>query len=137
MQGIDVMHSLLNKQEVRDRKELMAFFKSEKINCDPASTPWCAAIMNATERTVDKPGTGSLMARSFLKYGKKIEGKDAKKGDIIIFARGSNGYSGHVAYFVEWDDDNNTVICLGGNQSDMVCYAHYTQDRILGIRRYE
>jgi uncharacterized protein (TIGR02594 family) len=135
MQGIDVALKYLNKQEIRDRKVLMALFKTNKINCDPASTPWCSAMVNACEREAGNKGTGNLMARSFLKYGKEIDGEDAKKGDIIVFSRGSNGYSGHVTYFVEWDDDNNTVICLGGNQSDMVCYAHYTQDKILGIRR--
>lgn len=137
MKGFDVMKKYLGKQEIKDRKELKAFFKKYRINLDPVPSPWCAAIMNATERAVGNPGTGSMMARSFLKYGKVVDGDDAEEGDIIIFSRGSNGYSGHVSYFVEWDDDNNTVICLGGNQSDMVCYAHYSQDRILGIRRYK
>lgn len=135
MKGIEVAKQHLGQQEIRDRSALINFFKANNINCDPKTTPWCAAFINATERSVGNKGTGSLAARSFLKYGTKVEEDDALEGDIVIFARGSNGYSGHVTYFVKWDDDNNTVIVLGGNQSDMVCYSHYSQDRIIGIRR--
>lgn len=140
MKGIDIAKTHIGLQEVRDRKKITAFLvanaKNRDIVVDPSKTPWCAAYVNACERASGKPGNGMLNARSFLKYGKVVDGDQAKEGDIIIFARGSNGWSGHVAYFVKWDDDANTVICLGGNQSDMVCYSHYSQDRILGIRRF-
>jgi len=137
MIGFDVAKKYLGKQEVRDRCELMGFFKANKIPVDPKTTPWCSGFINACERSVGNPGTGSLMARSFLKYGLKIKKDDAKPGDILIFSRGSNGYSGHVTYFAGWYNDNNTVLCLGGNQADQVCYSHYAQDRLLGIRRFK
>lgn len=133
--GIDVALVHLNQQERRDRANLMRFFKANRIDCDPVTTPWCAAFINACEREAGNKGTGLLNARSFLKYGVPVDPDLAEDGDIVIFSRGSNGYSGHVTYFHKWDDNTNTVICLGGNQSDMVCYASYTQDRIIGIRR--
>lgn len=135
MKGIDIMKQRIGQQEVRNRKELINFFKKYGITCDPSTTPWCAYMVGACERAVGNKGTGSGLARSYLKYGEAISKEDAEEGDIVIFSRGSNNYSGHVTYFVEWDDDNNTVVVLGGNQSDMVCYSHYSQDRILGIRR--
>ncbi|HEY3526930.1 MAG TPA: TIGR02594 family protein [Nitrososphaeraceae archaeon] len=137
MTGIDKAYEYLGKQEIRDRKELMSFMKKYKIYIDPKTTPWCAGFVNACERSVGKPGTGLLNARSFLKYGKVINRGLTRIGDILVFARGSNGWSGHVAYLLKWDDANNRVLCLGGNQSDMVCKAWYSQDRLLGIRRYE
>lgn len=135
MLGIEVAKQYIGKQEIRDRKELMAFMKKYKIDIDPSKTPWCAAFINATERAVGNAGTGKLNARSFLTYGTDVDGDDAQEGDIVIFSRGSNSWQGHVTYFVEWDDKTNTVVVLGGNQSDMVCYSHYSQDRIIGIRR--
>lgn len=139
MKGFDVAKNHIGLQEVRDRSELIKLFKlvakNNDIVIDPSKTPWCAAWINYCERAAGKPGNGKLNARSFLTYGNKVEGDDAELGDILIFTRGSNTWQGHVCYFVDWDDDNNTVICLGGNQSDMVCYTHYSQDRLIGIRR--
>lgn len=135
MKGIEIAKKHLGQQEIRDRKALMAFFKQYGISCDPQTTPWCAYMVGACEKAVGNKGTGSGLARSYLKYGTAVKEEEAKEGDIVVFARGSNGYSGHVTYFVKWDDASNTVIVLGGNQSDMVCYSHYSQDRILGIRR--
>lgn len=127
--------AMLGLQEVRDRKKLMEFFKANGVDCDPKTTAWCAAFVNACERAAGYGGTGALNARSFLTYGKEVDGNDVEVGDIIIFERNNDGYSGHVAYFVKWDDEHNTVVTLGGNQSDMVCEREYIQDKILGIRR--
>lgn len=135
MKGIDVAEKFIGKQERRDKKELMAFMASEGVKIDPSTTPWCAAFIDACEKKVGNRGTSALNARSFLKYGNKVEPKDAEVGDIVIFTRGSSTWQGHVSYFVEWNDDSDTVIVLGGNQSDMVCYSHYACDRIIGIRR--
>jgi uncharacterized protein (TIGR02594 family) len=139
MKGIDVALSYLGKQEKRDRKELISLFKKYArkgdIVIDPATTPWCAAFVNACERSIGNTGTGKLNARSFLHYGTVVDPKNAKEGDIIIFKRGSSTWQGHVAYFVKYDKKSGTVVCLGGNQADMVCYSHYATDRILGIRR--
>lgn len=140
MTGFEIAKTMIGLQEIRDRSELMKFFKAHAkkndIVVDPATTPWCAAFINATERAAGNPGTGKLNARSFLTYGNRTIER-AKPGDIVIFSRGSNSWQGHVAYFVEWDNAHDTLIVLGGNQNDMVCYAHYSQDRVLTTRRYK
>lgn len=139
MKGIDVAKKYLGLQEIRDRHVLKSFFVSEAIHndivIDPATTPWCAAFVNACERVAGRKGTGRLNARSFLKYGAPIDLNQAQEGDIVIFSRGSNGYSGHVTYFVAYEDSDDTIICLGGNQADMVNKAKYSCGRLLGIRR--
>lgn len=135
IQGIDIMEDHLGLQEIKDNKALKSFFTAHGFNIDPASTPWCAVMVNCCEREVGNKGTGKLNARSFITYGTGVALKDAKPGDIVVFERGSNGWSGHVSYFVSHEPENNTIVCLGGNQSDMVCYAHYSVDRLLAVRR--
>lgn len=137
MTGYEILRSMIGLREGRDRQKLIKFFQDNNVKCDPYTTPWCSAAMMASQRAAGNviPNYISLMARSWLKLPNKIALDDAEEGDIVIFARGSNGYSGHVTYFVEHNPDDNTIICLGGNQADMVCEAPYRTDRLLGIRR--
>ncbi len=134
--GIDIMERYLGFKEdnLRHRAALRLFFKKHRIDCDPFTTPWCAAMVNACERAVGKKGTGLLNARSFLNYGSKIELGWARPGDIVIFTRGGSSWQGHVAYFVSRSDER-TINVIGGNQSNQVCYQKYPIRRILGIRR--
>lgn len=140
MRGIDVMKQHLGQQEVRDKKTLMAWFQANSINkdlmIDPSVTSWCACSVNAAEREAGNPGNGHLNAQSFKTYGKAVNVDDAVEGDIVVFHFPfDNAWQGHVTYFVSWDDADNKVKCLGGNQSNMVCYAEYIQDYITDIRR--
>lgn len=139
LSGLGYMRQFIGRQEQRDKLVIRAFLKKYAINSDididPSQTPWCSAMMNACERAAGNETEGKLNARSWLTYGKEIKDEDAQEGDLVVFERGSNGWSGHITYFLGWDDDNNLVRVLGGNQSDMVCESTYIQDRILGIRR--
>lgn len=141
MLGIEVMKQHLGQQEIRDRTVLKQFLASQAHNgdiaIDPARISWCAAMMNACERSVGNPGTGLLNARSFLTYGKPVDADHAQEGDIVVFHFPFDDAShGHVTYFVEWDDADNKIKCLGGNQSNMVKYSEYIQDYVVDIRRF-
>lgn len=127
----------LGLHEVRDRSKLMELFKTHAgFNIDPAATPWCAAFINAMERMAGNPGTGSLLARSFLNYGEKVE--EPQAGDIVVFKRGTQSWQGHVAYFSGFVNlsDQAHVRTLGGNQSNSVGYAIYPAAHALGYRRF-
>jgi len=142
MIGIDVAKKYLGLQEVKDNKQIKALLKSQAIHSDiaidPAQTSWCAAWINFCEREVGNPGTGQLLANSFKHYGNEIDADDAQEGDIIVFHFPSDSPGhGHVTYFVEWNDANNTLKCLGGNQHNMVDYSSYIQDYVVAIRRYK
>jgi uncharacterized protein (TIGR02594 family) len=134
MSGYDEMKKLLGLHEVKDRKELMKYMAKYKMPIDPATTPWCAAIMNACERAAGKPGNGRYNARSFLTYGTEVKPKDVKKGDLVVFARGGSSWQGHIAY-VDGIEADGTIRTLGGNQSDKVCISWYAKNRLLGFRR--
>lgn len=95
-------------------------------------TAWCAAFVGAVLEEAGYKGTGSLAARSYLKWGKKVE--KPSYGDIVVFWRGSkNGWQGHVAFYVK--ETANYVYVLGGNQSNSVNIARYPKSRVLGYRK--
>lgn len=91
--------------------------------------PWCAAFVGSCLKDASLPNTGSLLARSYLEYGTKLD--EPKVGAIAIFKRGAPP-SGHVAFVTGWG--NGSIRVLGGNQGDKVCEANYPADSLLGLR---
>jgi len=96
--------------------------------------PWCAAFVGAILARAGLKPTGSLLARSYLKWGKGIRYEDAEPGDIVVLSRGSSSWQGHVGFFAGWEN-NRKVRILGGNQGNQVNISSYDVDRILDIRR--
>lgn len=94
--------------------------------------PWCAAYVGAVLAQVGLKPSGSLMARSYLKWGMDVPIHQARPGDVVVFARGKPP-SGHVAFFL-WFDGTRVKV-RGGNQSDSVSDAFYPVNDILKIRR--
>jgi uncharacterized protein (TIGR02594 family) len=98
------------------------------------STPWCAAFVGSVLAKCGLQGTGSLAARSYLKWGVAVDLDDAQQGDIVVFWRGApDGWQGHVGFYAGRNGDKIRV--LGGNQRDQVNISGYGVDRLLGVRR--
>ena len=96
-------------------------------------TAWCAAFVGAMLARAGVKPTGSLAARSYLKWGSPVGLAEAKPGDLVIFQRGSSSWQGHVGFYVK--HDATTISVLGGNQANQVSIAKYPQAKLLGIRR--
>lgn len=97
-------------------------------------TAWCAAFVGAMLKRSGFPHTGKLTARSYIDWGKPVDLKDAKPGDVVVFWRGSpNSWQGHVALFDR--ADGGMIYVVGGNQRDQVNISAYPADRLLSIRR--
>ena len=79
-------------------------------------------------RSGTKP-SGSLAARSYLDWGVKLA--VPRRGCIVVLKRGK-GWQGHVTFFDR--EENGLLVCLGGNQSDKVCFAAYRKSLVLGLR---
>lgn len=95
------------------------------------SVPWCGLWAAVIAKRAGKPvNTNSLWARSWLRWGDKVQVSDAKLGDVLVFARGAT--SGHVGLYVGEDDTAFHV--LGGNQSDAVTITRIDKARLLGVR---
>lgn len=118
----------------RNRKKLTQVL-SKPFNrvIDPAIIPWCAAFANAVLEEAGYNTTRSLLARSFLGYGQKTG--SPQKGDLVVFSRGRNRQSGHVGFFVGYDNTRRYVMVLGGNQNKQVGVVRYPASRVLGYRK--
>lgn len=128
---IDYASTFISYHEESNRKEL-----TDLLGIDPVETEWCAAFVNSMLQYNNIPGTDSLVARSFLKWGKSVT--EPKLGDIVIFSRGNEGWQGHVAFFIDYIeiDGRQYIAVLGGNQNNQVSIKEYPTSRLLDIRRY-
>lgn len=130
---MDFALTKLGKGEAPDRDDLKKYLATGGANLDPKTTAWCAAFVNSSLAQAGITGTGSNMARSFLKWGEAVE--QPQKGDLAVFSRGNpNSPFGHVAFYDSTTPDGRIRV-LGGNQSDAVSYANYDPGKLLGYRR--
>jgi uncharacterized protein (TIGR02594 family) len=90
--------------------------------------PWCAIFVNAALETsvMSKPGTGSAMAKSFLKYGKKID--KPRYGCIVVLNSNRGKMFGHVGFYV--GETEFFVYVLGGNTDNSVKVGKFRKSLI-------
>lgn len=89
---------------------------------------WCADFMNFVLRRSGGAGTHSRAARSFLKYGKKLD--SPRVGAIaIMYRKGLN--NGHVGIVRGTDGQGNPII-ISGNHGNKVMISTYAKERVIG-----
>ena len=111
---------------------ILKYHLTTTLKASDDETPWCSSFANWCVIESGKKGTGSAMARSWLKWGEPVD--MPKVGDVVVFWReNKNSSKGHVAFYSSSDDKYITV--LGGNQTNKVCYAKYPRAQLLGYRR--
>jgi len=96
--------------------------------------PWCAKFANFVVDTAGFKGTNSAAARSFLRWGKKLE--KPIPGCIVVLGRKSstNPKAAHVTFFHYEAKAQGLIYCIGGNQGDMVKESAYYTEKVLGYR---
>jgi uncharacterized protein (TIGR02594 family) len=87
------------------------------------TTPWCAAFVGAVLQEAGIKNTGSLLALSYAKYGKKLD-----KPIVGAIATKKRNGGGHVFFVVSFDD--KYIYGLGGNQSDQVSIERFPRSVI-------
>ncbi|MBV8791060.1 MAG: TIGR02594 family protein [Pseudolabrys sp.] len=88
---------------------------------------WCADFMNFVLRKGGGKGTASRAARSFLQYGKKLDGP--RVGAIaIMYRKGPN--NGHVGVVRGTDGKGNPII-VSGNHGNTVRESLYMKEKVL------
>lgn len=122
-------HAKANRKELKD---YMTTAVSQPV--DPVKTPWCAGFANAVLYYSDIEGTGSLQARSFLRWGFPV--RNPAEGDIVVLRRGNNRFAGHVGFFAgyEYFDGIKYVKVLGGNTDKKVDIGYFPMSYVLGYR---
>lgn len=92
-------------------------------------TPWCGVAVAHWMSEVGSPiPKHYYRARAWLDWGTKLIGPAL--GCVAVFERRGGG---HVGLVVGRDDLDNLLV-LGGNQSNKVCIASFSPDRVLGYR---
>jgi len=88
---------------------------------------WCADFMNFVLRKAGGKGTQSRAARSFLEYGKKLDGP--RVGALVIFYRkGPN--NGHVGVVRGTDGQGNPIV-VSGNHGATVSQSVYPKSTVM------
>ena len=88
---------------------------------------WCADFMNFVLRSAGGNGTHSRAARSFLQYGKKLDGP--RVGAIaILYRKGRN--NGHVGVVRGTDGQGNPIL-VSGNHGNMVKESMYPKAKVI------
>jgi hypothetical protein len=112
---------------------------------DGDATAWCAAFVNyCIARAVSKngeigdaelaKGTGSASSGSFRCYGKKVQGRQPREGDIAVWALDGTVNQckpgpGHVGFFVGPNEDaRKPYFILGGNQGGDILAGTLTRN---------
>lgn len=62
-----------------------------KGTLDPRKHDWCTAFLNATLKKAGVAGTPSMMASSFLAWGRHVAQKDVRAGDVVIQSEVESG----------------------------------------------
>jgi uncharacterized protein (TIGR02594 family) len=94
---------------------------------------WCSAAVNAWMVESNIRGTGSLVARSWLSWGRAVDRrKTIPRGAVLVLRRGRSSWQGHVCLCLQDRDGILTVI--GGNQKDGVTIDRYRKATLIGAR---
>lgn len=107
---------------------VVEYHSATTLKATEDSVPWCSAFVSWCLEQAEIKSTKNAWARSYLQWGKKLD--KPRYGCVVVFSRGDN--SGHVGFFQAETED--TIMVLGGNQSDSVCIKEYPKSRLLGYR---
>lgn len=111
---------------------IVAYHATTTLKATDDETPWCSSFVNWVMHECDLPGTDSALARSWLKWGKVID--EPKVGAIVVMRRGASESTGHVGFVVGWNDADDTIDVLGGNQGNAVSVRTFKASSVLGYR---
>lgn len=111
-----------------ETKRILEYHATTTLRASEDEVPWCSSFVNWVMIKSGYNGTNLAAARSWLAFGQKS--MTFKKYSIVVFKRGNNGWSGHVAFAMA--DLGKTIRVLGGNQSNSVNYSNYNKSDVLG-----
>ena len=93
-------------------------------------TAWCAAFLGSCLERAGLASTRSLMARSYLTWGEPLG--EFRTGAIAVLSRTADPTLGHAGFLI--GETADSIILLGGNQSDAVTVEVFPRSRLLGLR---
>lgn len=135
----------LGVSEIRGRQHearVLDYHASTSLRARNDETAWCSSFVNWSMAEGGVRGTGSARARDWLSWGQTVprEAAQVRPGDVIVFPRGKDPRSGHVAIISAVHADGRVTV-VGGNQSqgrnqpEGVTLAERRLSEALGVRR--
>lgn len=112
--------------------QILAYHRATMLSANSDEVAWCSAFVNWVMREAGIKGTGSALARSWLKWGRRL--KYEEPGCIVVLERGGSKWQGHVGFYIGKGKDPSFIKILGGNQNDQVSIEEFSRHRILGFR---
>ncbi|MGL5447462.1 MAG: TIGR02594 family protein [Rhabdaerophilum sp.] len=116
----------------KSNPRIMAYrqFADIKIGGDDSVVPWCAIFINAVLAVVKVKGSGSAMARSFVKHPDFVRLEKPVVGCITVISSSRGPASGHVFFYT----GENALFLqgLGGNQNDSVSIEMFQKAKLVG-----
>lgn len=95
-------------------------------------TAWCGVFIAHCLRVARvKYPKHWYRALDYMNYGARL--KKPAYGCVAVKTRKGGG---HVCFVVGRDEKTNKLVCLGGNQSDMVCFALYAESEFEAFMWY-
>jgi uncharacterized protein (TIGR02594 family) len=131
---VELARDYLGTAEVlgsRNNKDIVAMHQAVSGVAHPDSVAWCSAFANYVLNKSGVKGTGSLMARSFSRWGDDVKG-EPPVGAVVVLSSSRGPASGHVGFCV--GVDSAFVHLLGGNQGDKVSIAKFPKGKIVAVR---
>ena len=129
---ITVAKGELGVHEIRGRKHndrILEYHSKTSYHAEKDEISWCASFVNWVFSECGIKGTNSASARSWIRWGKKLD--KPIYGCVVIFWRGKkDGWKGHVGFYLG-HNRNGDLIVLGGNQNDQVSIKAYSEERVL------
>ena len=105
-------------KETGSNANIIASYKAVGQNLSTDTTPWCAAFAGAVLKSSGIESLRTLSSLAYKGFGTSVPVSDPTQwrlNDIIVFSRAGGG---HIGFFRGFNKANNSVLVLGGNQSD-------------------
>jgi uncharacterized protein (TIGR02594 family) len=115
----------------RNNKDIVAMHQAVSGVAHEDALPWCASFVGFILKKSGIENSGSLMARSYSRWGEDIDG-EPPVGSIVVLSSSRGPTSGHVGFCV--GVDSAFVHLLGGNQGDKVSIAKFPKGKIVAVR---
>lgn len=111
---------------------IQEYLSTVNLRDRPDEVPWCSAFVNWALQLAGVAGTGLANARSFETWGEPI--KDIRRGAVVVIPRGKESWMGHVALVLDYNEDEEVVYLIGGNQRDRVSIMAVYKSKIIAVR---
>jgi uncharacterized protein (TIGR02594 family) len=110
---------------------ILEYHSATSLEAKDDETSWCSSFVNWCCKQVGVKGTGSAVARSWLKWGNKVV--TPYLGCIVVLKRGNHAWQGHVGFYAGKERENH-ILVYGGNQKNKVCYLWLKKENVIGYR---